>query len=64
MKPTCGHGYPDRYDCPECGPAQREANADLRVVLGLDQQPLVRARNRHERRKLDAFLRRNPGMRP
>jgi hypothetical protein len=64
MMGDCKHGYESRYLCPECGPAQREQDAAYKIALGIDQGPLVRPRNRHERRRLDAFLRRNPGMHP
>lgn len=64
MTAQCPHDYPDRYECPDCGPAQEEHDAEVRAALGLDRGPLVCPRNRHERRKLEAFLRKNPGMRP
>lgn len=53
--PACHHGYEYLYQCPTCSKEP--------VDIGPRRTPVVRPRNRAERRKLDAFLRRNPGMR-
>ena len=54
--PACHHGYEYLYQCPTCSlePATVEPQ----------RLPVVRPRNRAERRAVDAFLRRNPSMRP
>ena len=57
-RPACHHGYEYLYQCPTCSlePDEPDPRFSTRV-------PVARPRNRKERRSLDAFLRRNPGMR-
>lgn len=54
--PACHHGYEYLYQCPTCSVELRGPESQ--------QAPIVRPRNRAERRALDSFLRRNPNMRP
>jgi hypothetical protein len=57
--PACHHGYEYLYQCPKCC-----TEPDVPDPLLSPRAHVVRPRNRAERRKVDAFLRRNPGMRP
>ena len=57
--PACHHGYEYLYQCLTCGKEPDEPDPLL-----AQRVPVARPRNRAERRKVDAFLRRNPGMRP
>ena len=58
--PACHHGYEYLYQCPTCSLEPDEPDP----LLSPPSAPVVRPRNRKERRSLDAFLRRNPGLRP